>query len=191
MKRDYKRPCPNCGEALKEVYAEANYGRVLLVDQCPGCGGIWFDRWELYLLKEEEALRLDRVDPEALCARRGGRSGTFKCPVCEVELVRFTDPVLPPDAGIRRCPLCSGLWLNRGELARYAEHRRSTRGPGALGAKGPGLDTLKRLQKELDLSGLNIPAAEDPELTAPGPGELAKDLAPLVLHILLRLLLRF
>ena len=64
----HNRPlqCPGCGSSLKEVCAEANYGRYLLLDQCPDCGGIWFDNWELYYLKNGEANRLDPIDSEKL-----------------------------------------------------------------------------------------------------------------------------
>jgi len=54
--------CPECGNGLKQVYAEANYGRVLLLDQCDKCGGIWFDSWELYYHKDAEAKRLDSIE---------------------------------------------------------------------------------------------------------------------------------
>src|SRR6185295_9504392 len=115
--------CPGCGSLLKQVSAEANYGRFLLLDQCAGCGGIWFDTWELYYLKNEEANRLDPVDREKLLTLSSFKKGPDQCPRCEVDLEPFQDPVLPKDARIERCSKCNGLWLNRGDLHRYAEHK--------------------------------------------------------------------
>ncbi len=191
MTMDEKKICPNCGHELKGVYAEANYGRVLMLDQCTRCGGLWFDRWELYLLKKDEAGRLDRVDMDSLMAERLKRGGSKMCPVCDVELVVFRDPALPPDSSINRCPLCSGLWLNRGELARYAARRTPAKGRGGGRKGGPGLDTLKRLQKELDPANLAAKDMPHMDLAAPGPGELAKDLAPVILQVLLKLIFKF
>src|SRR2546427_740981 len=53
----HNRPlqCPGCGSSLKEVCAEANYGRDLLLDQCPDCGGIWFDYSGVFYHKRVEA----------------------------------------------------------------------------------------------------------------------------------------
>ena len=34
-----ERICPGCGGHLSEVAAEAHYGRYLILDQCPDCGG--------------------------------------------------------------------------------------------------------------------------------------------------------
>lgn len=60
--RETARECPDCGGPLGGVYAEANYGRVLLLDQCRSCGGVWFDRWELYFLKDSSLGPLGRFD---------------------------------------------------------------------------------------------------------------------------------
>ena len=115
--------CPGCGSPLKEVCAEANYGRYLLLDQCPDCGGIWFDNWELYYLKNGEANRLDPVDSEKLLTLTSFKKGSYQCPRCQADLEPFHDPNLPKDAKIERCSKCNGLWLNRGELHRFADYK--------------------------------------------------------------------
>jgi len=187
-----KKICPGCGGLLKEVFAAATYGRVLMLDQCMRCGGVWFDRWELYFLSPGEAGRLDSLDLKALTALNPSLKGSGKCPVCEAALKAFKDPALDADTSIKRCTQCSGLWLNRGELTKYATHRASLRGADTKAAAvGPNLDTLKNLQKAIDTSSImrpwTPPAIDDSPITT---AELAKGLAPVILQILFKLIFR-
>lgn len=151
-----KKPlsCPDCAAPLSQVYAEATYGRVLLLDQCPACKGVWFDRWELYFLKAGSAASLSAIDVKSLPAPKavgaqippnppiiapsllslppygGGKGGGVKgglCPRCSKDLVRFKDPVFPEDLSVLRCQDCSGLWLNRGGVAGYGMKKASAR----------------------------------------------------------------
>lgn len=131
--------CPHCDVVMDAVTARATSGYLLLLDQCPRCGGIWCDRWELYPLDAAEARRLDAVDDTRLHAPpppdppRPGR-----CPRCTGALRAFRDPLLPADAVIERCPVCDGMWCNRGALASLK--RRSRRLPA-----GDAADRLARL----------------------------------------------
>ncbi len=190
MKKKQKK-CPGCGGDLKEVFAKATYGRVLLLDQCGRCGGVWFDRWELYFLKPDEALRLDTVDLNAIAALNPTLKGSGKCPACSVPLTDFNDPALPRDASLKRCPECSGLWLNRGELTKYAAHRASLQGAGKKAEpEGPKLETLKNLQKALDTSAITTPWTPAIDDSPIRPKEMARDLAPIILQILFKLIFK-
>lgn len=186
--------CPACGGALKEVYAKANYGRVLLVDQCTGCGGVWFDRWELYMLHGGSASDLDSVDVSSLLADNPDVHGSGNCPRCSLPLVDFKDPGLPPDASIRRCAACSGLWLNRGEISKYANHRDTFKKRAATYDNGVDVETLRHLQKELDLTGITGPAHDAHALDGNEPPldtkEIVTDLGFLAIQTLLRLLFK-
>lgn len=199
-----KNLCPGCGGDLKEVYAEAHYGRYLLLDQCNSCGGIWFDKWELYYLKDNEADRFDPVDRERILAPLSFRKGFGLCPVCKTDLEPFHDLNLPEDANIERCPGCNGLWLNRGELKRYHEHKialKSRQKETPLPLDLPPLLTLedhnKRLE-ELKNLGKALSTRVNPEIpdtiTLDGPeidrGELAKDLIFIIIQVLLKLFLK-
>jgi len=197
--------CPGCGSPLIEVCAEANYGRYLLLDQCPDCGGIWFDGWELYYLKNGEANRLDPVDREKLLALSSFKKGPDQCPRCQVDLEPFNDPNIPKDARIERCSKCNGLWLNRGELQRYADHKTGLRvkqddRPAPQSAIPPApalindhqkLETLKNLGQALSTrvspeisQSLNLDGADLDR------SELTKDLVFVILQVLLRLFLK-
>lgn len=186
--------CPACAGVLKEVFAKANYGRVLLLDQCTGCGGVWFDRWELYLLHGSSASDLDSVDVSSLLAPNPDSGGSGNCPRCSLPLTEFKDPGLPPDASIRRCSGCSGLWLNRGEISKYANHRDTFRKRGSTGDSGVDVGTLRHLQKELDLTRITGPAPEAAGLDSVEPPldtkEIVTDLGFLALQTLVRLLFK-
>jgi len=187
-----KKICPSCGGTLKEVFAKATYGRVLLLDQCGRCGGVWFDKWELYFLNPDEARRLDGLDLSALTALNPLSHGSGKCPLCAEALKDFTDPSFDADTSIKRCPQCSGLWLNRGELTRFTARRAKLRGADKKAAPhGPNLTTLKNLQKAIDTSSIGrpyaLPAVDDSPITA---SEMAKDLAPVILRILFKLIFK-
>lgn len=191
-----KLTCPECGEVLKEVYAEANYGRVLLLDQCQGCGGVWFDRWELYFVKGSSLMSLEAVDIKTLLSQTPHGKGKNSCPRCEKELIKFKDPGLPKDALIERCGGCGGLWLNRGELSKYARHKESITGM-PLDGKEQEINVLKNLQKELDAKTI-APTATLTELELAngadsGPidtKEMAKDIGFLALQSLVRLVFK-
>jgi Zn-finger nucleic acid-binding protein len=197
--------CPGCGSLLKEVYAEANYGRYLLLDQCPDCGGIWFDTWELYYLKNEEASRLDPVDREKILVFNSFKKRPDECPRCGVDLEPFHDHNLPKDAKIERCGKCNGLWLNRGELHRYAgykagmiekqgrppAHRRAVHPIPASKNGSNNLESLKILGQALSTRVIPDIVIQqdlfDPELNR---AELAKDLISVIIQVLLRLVLK-
>ena len=56
--------CPNCKTKMHAVETESHYGANLFLDQCPTCGGLWFDRRELYRVREGKAVDIRaKVDP--------------------------------------------------------------------------------------------------------------------------------
>ena len=89
-----------------------------MVDVCrSGCGGIWFDNFELKKVDEEheklgnELIALE-FDPAAPVTTQ--KRGCPRCP--EITMLQHTfsreKPVL-----IDECPNCGGVWLDGGELA--------------------------------------------------------------------------
>jgi Zn-finger nucleic acid-binding protein len=103
---------------MREVTARARSGYLIVLDQCPQCGGIWCDRWELFPLAAEEVARLDAVDTARLQTPMPTTDAPGRCPRCQCALQPFRDAALPPDARIERCQVCDGMWMNRGELTR-------------------------------------------------------------------------
>ena len=106
--------CPDCDSELSQMTAGP-----VTVDACRGgCGGIWFDRFELDKFDEpsesvgEELLHIDR--------REGLRLDFDKlrtCPKCPgVAMTRHFFSV-KRKVSVDACPQCAGIWLDAGELA--------------------------------------------------------------------------
>jgi len=120
---------------MREVAARANPGQMILLDQCPGCGGIWCDKWELFPIQAEEAARLEPADERSLRAPVPlGRDKALYCPRCTAKLLAANDPALPADLHVRRCMKCDGIWLNRGEFTKFKAQQQRIRASG-LGTK--------------------------------------------------------
>lgn len=190
------RPCPDCGVPLHEVNAQARTGYLLALDQCRQCGGVWFDRWELFPLAHHEVKRLDPLDADKLMSLQPAREAPGPCPQCSIPLRAFRDPVLPADARIGRCAVCEGMWLQRGELTRVkvsgrapsvASEPLSDKQIGAL-ARHFGEAAKWAVVGDLDA------ATQTVEEAPPGPSEIGAALASaapwLILQVLLRLLLK-
>ncbi|MBI5235285.1 MAG: zf-TFIIB domain-containing protein [Deltaproteobacteria bacterium] len=198
--------CPDCNGTMNEVYVEANYGRVLIVDQCVACGEVWFDRWELCFLKDSALEGLHAVEPKTLGALQSfenlplpGRiltgmmtTGSNRCPRCNVGLKPFVDPSLPPDVKMRRCPGCNGMLLGRASIAAYAAHKRKRTGKSASAEPPVGVEQLKKLQADLKTATI-----ADSPMAASGLGaepidtkEVAKDMGVLLLEALARMVLK-
>ena len=116
--------CPACMRELTEVHVGS-----LAVDICHGgCGGIWFDAFELQRVDEKhetggELLANIKRDP----ALRVDPLRKRDCPRCNgVKLSRHR---FNPKSSVEvdHCPNCAGYWLDAGELEKIrAESRPSS-----------------------------------------------------------------
>jgi Zn-finger nucleic acid-binding protein len=106
--------CPACGRAL----AQRTVGD-LTVDACEGgCGGIWFDNFELQKVDEpSEAVGEQLLDISADPALTIDRTQRYRCPKCDPPpvLMRHFESI-QRKATIDQCPSCNGVWLDPGEL---------------------------------------------------------------------------
>ncbi len=116
--------CPNEKIEMKPVKVESHYGQSVLLDQCPECGGIWFDQAELYMAKQGQAVQIESVEPELLRSPCTIENAELTCPKDGAKLLRFVDPFFPKDFIVLRCPYCEGFWLNRGEFTKYQKFRQ-------------------------------------------------------------------
>jgi len=95
------------------------FGDVKL-DVCRGgCGGVWFDRWELQKLDEpheeasEKLLNMERDESIRIEVEQ-----RRKCPRCDdVVLMRHYFSV-KTEVEVDECPGCAGYWLDHDELAK-------------------------------------------------------------------------
>lgn len=95
------------------------------VDISPGCGGVWFDNYEL--MKFDEAHETSGRDLvlllEPYYSEVTDREKRLRCPREEcggvVLMRRFFSPARAVE--IDECPRCGGIWLDPGELALLRE----------------------------------------------------------------------
>lgn len=106
--------CPACDTPLTPLTVGT-----LTVDACEGgCGGLWFDAFELKKVDEAhesagEALLDVRRDPSVRVDHERRRN----CPKCTslVMMRHYTSP--KKLVQVDECPGCGGFWLDAGELA--------------------------------------------------------------------------
>jgi Zn-finger nucleic acid-binding protein len=182
--------CPQCTVAMKEVKATTTSGYLLALDQCPRCGGIWTDRWEVFPLSTAAVERLDSVDTVALQASQAPGAAmppALQCPRCRARMRQFNDPTLPPDVRIERCLNCEGMWFNRGELRRF-KIRSGTP------AASPNAVELDRLVQAASATGAlpTVSHLDDAMRAAPDgvPNEVRQDLAAGAVWLVVRTALR-
>ena len=120
--------CPACYGPLTELQVGA-----LVVDACQdGCGGIWFDAFELERVDEQhesagEHLVHIRRRPDVQVDYSRKRA----CPRCDsIKLRRH--PFGPKSSvEVDHCPGCGGYWLDAGELEKIRQEKSAAADAGA------------------------------------------------------------
>jgi hypothetical protein len=106
--------CPACFNELSQTQVGS-----LVVDVCQGgCGGIWFDSFELQRVDEEDELAGERL----LQIKRNERivvdtSRKRECPRCASTRLHRHFFSAKRRIEVDQCPNCGGYWLDAGELA--------------------------------------------------------------------------
>ena len=121
--------CPNDNIGMHQVRIESHYGQPIILEQCKGCGGIWFDESELYRAKHGEAEKIELLNSESLRTLSQIKSAKLLCPKDQGELIRFNDTYFPIDIIVGRCVACDGFWLKRGEFVKYQKTRQELQRP--------------------------------------------------------------
>lgn len=189
---------------MHQVRVPSHYGHEVIIDQCDGCGGLWFDAFELFKVKLGEAQELESVDSDRLRAPSDIENPLLRCPRDRTALIQYEDPNFPKELILSRCPKCQGFWLNRGEFTRYQEVRQELKRPQAITLEDQklGEEVNKILESHRGSSNtealgklgayLSSPAHESvlsPFASSPGISEEGKSLDTVinVLMVLLRL----
>jgi len=138
--------CPACFNQLTQLQV----GNVT-VDACQnGCGGIWFDNFELQQVDEQseagEPLTEIRRDPTVVVDPKRKR----ECPRCPDMKLRHHFFSAKRKVEVDQCPNCGGYWLDAGELAAIrAEKTATTKAEHSTGTISPEvIRYLYRLQSE-------------------------------------------
>lgn len=103
--------CPNKhGELEKVLFHNVE------VDYCPVCLGIWFDKDELLLAKNDRDKQLNWLDFDIWKEKEKFKisQSKMRCPVCRIAFIRvnYDDAKIKIDF----CKHCQGIWLDRGEF---------------------------------------------------------------------------
>ena len=114
--------CPACYNELAEVQVGS-----LRVDVCEGgCGGAWFDAFELQRVDDESEAAGERLlhirSVEGVVVHTGKR----ECPRCAGVKLRRHFFSAKRRVQVDQCPNCAGYWLDRGELAQIRAERAET-----------------------------------------------------------------
>ena len=104
--------CPAC-ESVGLAKRPTKNG--VLVDQCPGCRGVWLDRGEI-LFFSRQPRKLDvRLAESTVSGRRDDR----QCPCCNTAM--DSCDFLNAGLEVEKCPECEGLWFDGGELKKAVQ----------------------------------------------------------------------
>jgi hypothetical protein len=104
--------CPACGNTLQEITVSD-----VAVDVCNGgCGGIWFDNYELAKFDEPHESAPELLDMERDDSITVDHTERLNCPKCsDVVMMRHFSSV-KKEVEVDECPACGGFWLDAGEL---------------------------------------------------------------------------
>ena len=105
--------CPACQNLLQQQPVDG-----VTVDVCRGgCGGIWFDNYELKKFDEpHEAAGQELLDVEKDTEVHVDHSQRRTCPKCEDQIMMRHFSCVQRQVEVDACPACGGLWLDQGEL---------------------------------------------------------------------------
>lgn len=107
--------CPACDRELQTMKVSD-----LTVDVCKnGCGGIWFDNFELRKVDEQhEAAGEVLLDIGRAQIYKIDYSKTRSCPKCKtVNMIKHFFSV-KKEVEVDECGSCGGIWLDYGELGK-------------------------------------------------------------------------
>lgn len=143
--------CPACNRVLEKMKVSD-----LEVDVCRGgCGGIWFDNFELQKVDEqhetagETLLNIER-DPMV----RVDYSDRRNCPKCKDMIMMRHFGSVHRRVEMDECPACGGVWLDCGELAEFRAQYATNEAREAAAAQyfqdvfGKQIDEMKKADEE-------------------------------------------
>ena len=105
--------CPRCANQLQQV-TEQN----VTLDVCAnGCGGVWFDNFEIKKFDEPHEPASDKlIKIERDSSVSVNLEEKLNCPKCEnMPMMRHFFSV-KRKVEVDECPQCAGIWLDAGEL---------------------------------------------------------------------------
>jgi len=111
--------CPNCNVEMSKVKTRSHYDIPVILDQCPKCGGLWFEKDELFRTKYGEAKKIEPINTKKLKEDVLLKKTALFCPSDGEKLKIFQDPNFPKDLQIESCLKCGNFWFNKGEFRKF------------------------------------------------------------------------
>jgi hypothetical protein len=93
------------------------------VDVCRrGCGGVWFDRFEIQKVDEaHESAGEILIDVERDEGIKVDQSKRRKCPKCKDVVMMRHFFTVKREIEVDECPGCAGMWIDHGELRKMRD----------------------------------------------------------------------
>ena len=103
--------CPSCAKQLNKKKLE-NFE----IAMCDTCKGMWLDTFTFQEIATHESpfSELLKIDIWEEVTKHKVKPGPGKCPKCEKRL--YISEYVDSQIHIDLCPICQGLWFDRGEL---------------------------------------------------------------------------
>ncbi len=109
--------CPYCQTKLEKAILSN-----VEVDFCPVCLGMFFEKDELRIAKDEKDKNLVWLDIDLWQDKKKFKiaKGGLLCPCCQTPFytVNYGNSEIKVDI----CPVCQGIWLDRGEFKKIIDY---------------------------------------------------------------------
>lgn len=103
--------CPGCTHATAPLSLDGQYGRVIAIDVCHACNGVWFDGHEDLHLAPTGVVALFEAMGQAAASARTAMNRRKICPRCQTGLLRSHDRVGETRYEFFRCAKGHGRFM--------------------------------------------------------------------------------
>jgi Zn-finger nucleic acid-binding protein len=97
----------------------------MTIDMCASCGGAFFDHGELAKIARKHAEQFEKlealVEPRRAEREPAAAGATAACPGCGTQMQTY-EYAYCSGITLDRCPNCSGIWVDEGELEAIGKH---------------------------------------------------------------------
>ena len=152
--------CPKCSEELKPIVYEG-----MKILECEKCAGHWLGGQELQGIVQAREVVFSSQEIEEAEKHKKINITSIKqekpliCPECNVEMEKF-NYAYNTGVIIDRCPKCSGVWLDKGELEniQIIIEEEEKRTPEIIKKLEPVLEKIKSRSQEAALQAEDSPS---------------------------------
>ena len=109
------KTCPVCGGELSPVETRSHYGVRMTILTCTETHGYWLKRLASVSVGQAAAAELEAAAPAGELQTQP-REESRTCPTCDTAMEEITGDAIPEGLRVDTCPVCRGLWFDRGEL---------------------------------------------------------------------------